>query len=103
MKSEFAHRLPADWGRFARVFSALGDGYRQRILLFFEAGERLTIKQVADALPLSRTAVVHHVGALRAAGILEATKEGRDVYLTINKALLVEALSNTLKYAKEAL
>jgi ArsR family transcriptional regulator, arsenate/arsenite/antimonite-responsive transcriptional repressor len=101
MKPEFADRIPANWERYAAVFSALGDSYRQRILLFFEPRERLTIKQIADVLPLSRTAVLHHVRVLQAAGLLVGRKEGREVFLTVNKALLLEALWSTARYAEE--
>jgi DNA-binding transcriptional ArsR family regulator len=103
MKIEYADSIPADWERFAAVFSALGDGYRQRILLFFEPGERLTIKQIADALPLSRTAVLHHVRVLQAAELLKGSKVGREVFLSVNKALLLEALEATARYAEEAI
>lgn len=103
MNNKYADSIPADWEGFAAVFSALGDGYRQRILLFFEPGERLTIKQIADALPLSRTATLHHVRVLQAAGLLEGSKEGREVFLTVNKALLLEALRGTVRYAEEAI
>jgi ArsR family transcriptional regulator len=103
MKKDFADSIPADWERFASVFAALGDSYRQRVLLFFEPGERLTIKQISDALPLSRTAALHHVRVLQAAGLLRGSKEGREVFLTVNKALLLEALQRTARYAEEAL
>jgi DNA-binding transcriptional ArsR family regulator len=101
MRNAYANSIPADWEQFAAVFAALGDSYRQRILLFFEPGERLTIKQIADALPLSRTAVLHHVRVLQSAGLLESSKEGREVFLTVNKALLLEALTSTVRYAEE--
>ena len=103
MRNAYADSIPADWEQFAAVFSALGDSYRQRILLFFEPGERLTIKQIADLLPLSRTAVLQHVRVLRSAGLLESSKEGREVFLTVNKALLLEALTSTARYAEDAI
>jgi biotin operon repressor len=98
MRNVYATRIPADWEQFAAVFSALGDSYRQRILLFFEPGE-----QIADVLPLSRTAVLHHVRVLQSAGLLESSKEGREVFLTVNKALLLQALTSTARYAEEAI
>jgi ArsR family transcriptional regulator, arsenate/arsenite/antimonite-responsive transcriptional repressor len=103
MRNEYVNDTPADWAQFAAVFSALGDSYRQRILLFFDPGERLTIKQIADALPLSRTAVLHHLRVLQSAGLLEASKEGREVFLTVNKALLLQALESAVRYAEEAI
>jgi ArsR family transcriptional regulator len=103
MKTEYADSIPVDWEQFAAVFAALGDSHRQRILLFFERGERLTIKQIADVLPLSRTAVLHHVRVLQAAGVLEGAKEGREVFLTVNKVRLLDALHSTARYAEQAI
>jgi ArsR family transcriptional regulator, arsenate/arsenite/antimonite-responsive transcriptional repressor len=103
MNKQYPDSIPADWERFAAVFAALGDSYRQRILLFFEPDERVTIKQIADVLPLSRTAALHHVRVLQAAGLLKGSKEGREVFLTVNKALLLEALEGTARYAEGAI
>jgi DNA-binding transcriptional ArsR family regulator len=102
MRTQFAESIPVEWNRFANVFSAMGDSYRQRIMLFFEPGERLTIKQIVDSLPLSRTATIHHIRVLIGAGLLDAKKEGRDVYLA-NKSLLINALDTTARYAEEVL
>jgi ArsR family transcriptional regulator len=37
----------------SRVFTALGDEHRQRILLTFEPGERLNVGQIAEVSTLS--------------------------------------------------
>ncbi len=85
----------------ARVFVALGDEHRQRILLTFERGERLTVGQVAEVSTLSRPAVSHHLKILRQAGVLAAEKVGKEVFLRVNKALLEEALSTVLEFVRE--
>ena len=79
MPKRYDRPLLARWTDLARVFTALGDEHRQRILLMFERGEELTIKSVADACPLSRTAISHHIRVLRDAGILVAQKRGKDM------------------------
>jgi DNA-binding transcriptional ArsR family regulator len=45
--------------------------------------------------------VSHHLKILRAAGILEAEKSGKEVYLRVNKALLEESLRAVLDYVKQ--
>jgi len=57
MKRAYARAIPAPWRRIARIFVALGDPHRQRILLMFERGERLNVGQIVAASTLSRTAV----------------------------------------------
>jgi DNA-binding transcriptional ArsR family regulator len=90
--------MPPEWSGVALVFTALGDDWRQRILLAFEPGERLSIKDIADALPLSRTAVVHHLGVLRDAGILLAEKSGRSVMYRLDESRLQWALDALRTY-----
>ena len=92
------HDLPPEWSGVAQVFTALGDDWRQRILLAFEPGERLSIKAIADPLPLSRTAVVHHLGVLREAGILIAEKSGRAVLYHLDESRLQWALDALRTY-----
>src|SRR4029453_8573935 len=80
MKRAYARAIPAAWRRIARIFVALGDAHRQRILLMFEPGERLNVAQIVAASTLSRTAVSHHFRVLREAGVLKSEKSGREVY-----------------------
>jgi len=103
MNAIFADALPPDWEPLAAVFAALGDSYRQRILLMFERGERLSIKQVSDVLPLSRTAALHHIRVLQNAGLLRTSKEGREAMLSVDKTALVQALQRTLAYTDKSL
>lgn len=84
----------------ASVFVALGDEHRQRIMLTFDKGERLTVGQIAEVSTLSRPAVSHHLKILRAAGLLDEEKIGKEVFLSVNKVLLVETLSDVLDYVK---
>jgi ArsR family transcriptional regulator, arsenate/arsenite/antimonite-responsive transcriptional repressor len=93
--------LPREWRAMAKVFVALGDEHRQRLLLTFEKGERLTVGQISQISTLSRPAVSHHLKILRAAGILEAQKAGKEVYLRVNKALVEDTLRTVLDYVRQ--
>lgn len=64
MNTHYLNGLPQEWTAIAEVFSALGDGTRQTILLLFEPGESIELKTFVDILPLSRSAVVHHLKVL---------------------------------------
>ena len=92
--------IPKEWRTLAKVFVALGDEHRQRILLTFEKGERLTVGQIAGVATLSRPAVSHHLKILRNAGVLEAERAGREVYLRINREVLEQALATVLDYVR---
>jgi len=100
MRRNYMRALPREWRAMAQVFVALGDEHRQRILLTFGKGERLTVGRIAEVSTLSRPAVSHHLKILRAAGILEAEKVGKEVYLRINKPLLEDALGAVRDYVR---
>jgi len=93
--------LPKEWRAVAKVFVALGDEHRQRMVLTFEKGEQLTVGQISEVSTLSRPAVSHHLKILRAAGILEAEKSGKEVYLRVNRALVEDTLSTVLDFIRQ--
>ena len=98
MNKDYSRIIPPAWKRMSRVFAALGDEHRQRILLTFEPGERLNVGQIAEVSTLSRSAVSHHLKVLREAGVLDSLKQGKEVYFWINKAFLQETFGNVLDY-----
>jgi|SRR5688572_29674776 DNA-binding transcriptional ArsR family regulator len=100
MKRNYLRAIPKEWRTLAKVFVALGDEHRQRMLLTFEKGERLTVGQICEVATLSRPAVSHHLKILREAGVLEAERAGREVYLRINRKMLEETLSTVLEYVR---
>ena len=79
MNSSYITALPDDWERVARVFSAMGDATRQKILLLFEPGESISLSSLVATVGLSRTAVSHHVNVLVRAGLLIPRRQGREV------------------------
>jgi hypothetical protein len=54
VKRNYLRAIPKEWRALAKVFVALGDEHRQRIVLTFEKGERLTVGQIAEVASLSR-------------------------------------------------
>lgn len=93
-------QIPSEWADTSKLFIALGDEQRQRILLAFEPNERLNIGQIVAASTLSRTAVSHHLRVLREAGALQSEKIGKEVFFHINKKMMTEALEGVLAYIK---
>lgn len=101
MKKSYARTLPKAWKGLSKVFTALGDERRQRILLLFEAGEKLNAGQIVAACPLSQSTVSHHLKILREAGVLQSEKVGKEVYFWIDKTRLSTALDSVAQYLQE--
>ena len=102
MMKNYSRALPPEWVGMSRIFVALGDEHRQRMLLLFEPGECLNVGQIAQASPLGRSTVSHHLKILREAGVLQAEKVGKEIRFRVNRALLEDALGNVLDYLKES-
>ena len=101
MNKNYMRKIPTEWKNTSKVFTALGDEHRQRIMLTFEAGERLNISQIVEVSTLSRSAVSHHLRILHEAGVLDNQKEGKEVYYWINKVKLENALTAVLEHIKK--
>ncbi|MDQ0389483.1 DNA-binding transcriptional ArsR family regulator [Streptomyces sp. DSM 42143] len=70
------------------VIAALADPTRRRVLsLLAEQGEA-TATTLAEQLPVSRQAVVKHLAALGAAGLVSGNRVGREVRYTVRPATL---------------
>ena len=101
MNRNYLRAIPREWRTISRAFTALGDEHRQRILLTFERGERLNVGQVVEVSTLSRSAVSHHLKLLKASGVLESEKVGKEVFYWVNKPFLEESLKAVLSYIRE--
>jgi len=100
MKPDYTRTIPPEWQPLARVFSALGDEHRQRMLMLFDKGERLNVGQIAAASTLTRSTVSHHLKILHTAGVLCSEKIGKEVWFWINRPLLEESFGAVLNYVR---
>jgi DNA-binding transcriptional ArsR family regulator len=101
MRKDYLQVIPENWGAMSKVFTALGDEHRQRILLLFEQGEHLNVGQIAEVSTLARSTVSHHLKVLREAGVLRSEKIGKEVWFWIDRAWLLEVFTNVVNYIKE--
>ncbi|MDP1526946.1 MAG: metalloregulator ArsR/SmtB family transcription factor [Rhodocyclaceae bacterium] len=102
MRKNYHKVIPDHWQEMSKVFTALGDEHRQRILLLFEPGERLNVGQIAEVSTLSRSTVSHHLKVLREAGVLSSEKIAKEVWFWINRDYLLEVFGNVADYIKES-
>jgi DNA-binding transcriptional ArsR family regulator len=79
-------------GETDAVFGALADPTRRRLMSTI-AEHPATATELAGGLPISRQAVVKHLGALADAGLLEREREGREVRYHVTPAPLSDAVS----------
>jgi DNA-binding transcriptional ArsR family regulator len=68
----------------APIFNALGDKFRQDIVMLLAQQERLNVGQIADRMPLSRPAISHHLKVLLQAGLVKMERVSRENFYTLS-------------------
>jgi DNA-binding transcriptional ArsR family regulator len=75
------------------VFGALSDPTRRRLLSLLDDRGEASATELARDLPVSRQAVVKHLGALAGAGLVASRREGREVRFRPTPAPMSEAVA----------
>ncbi len=73
-----------------RLFKALGDESRLRILRLLSGGD-LYLTEIADRMGLSKPTVSHHLAQLRVAGLVTITEEGSLTYYSLRRDRIADA------------
>jgi ArsR family transcriptional regulator len=73
------------------VFRALADPTRRRILELLAQGDR-TAGDIADQFPVAFASVSHHLGVLKAAGLVAAEREGQFIRYRLNTTVFQEVM-----------
>jgi len=100
MRRDYRRTIPREWKAMSKVFTALGDEHRQRILLLFEGDEHINVGRIAEVSTLARSTVSHHLKILREADVLLSEKVGKEVYFWVNRPFLEATLGNVLDYIR---
>jgi DNA-binding transcriptional ArsR family regulator len=75
------------------VFGALSDPTRRRLLSLLDDRGGASATELARDLPVSRQAVVKHLGTLADAGLVTSRREGRQVRFQPTPAPMSEAMA----------
>ncbi len=73
-----------------RLFKALGDESRLRILRLLASGD-LYLTEIAERMGLSKPTVSHHLAQLRAAGLVTITEAGHLMYYSLRRDRIADA------------
>jgi ArsR family transcriptional regulator, cadmium/lead-responsive transcriptional repressor len=82
------------------VFSALADPNRRRLLEVL-AQRDASATELASGLPVTRQAVAKHLAALRAAGLVDSRRAGRETLYSLNAAPLEDAVAWIVRVGDE--
>jgi len=79
-----------DTGAPARIFSALADETRIKIVKLLMEGE-MPVEELTQALNTAQSTVSHHLRILKEADLIHGDRRGRNVYYSLAQPLAVES------------
>ena len=80
----------------AKVFKALSDPTRLRIVEMLSNGEELCGSEIADNLGISMALLCHHWKTLEHAGLVSKKKEGQSTSVSLNRQLISDCFSDVI-------
>ena len=84
---------PEEVARLSTLYKALGDPTRVSLLVrLTECCGEMSVSQVAECCPIDISVVSRHLATLRDAGIIAATKRGKEVFYSVRADSVVKTL-----------
>ena len=74
------------------MFKALSDPTRREILRLLKRSD-LTAGAIAENFSMSKPSVSHHLSALKAAGLVDATRRGQEIVYSLNTTVAQDAMA----------
>lgn len=99
--AQLRKRLPDDarLKQVRRLFGALADEQRLKILLSLKAGKELCVCDVAHVLGVSVSVASYHLRTLRALGILDDRSDGKMSYYSLKASSVADLATTALAAA----
>lgn len=74
------------------AFKALADPTRRRILELLRSAD-LNAGELADHFDMTKPSISHHLNTLKAAGLVDAEREGQSIVYSLNTSVLQDLMS----------
>jgi DNA-binding transcriptional ArsR family regulator len=93
-KSSISNRITVE--QRARVFKALADPTRLRIVEMLADKDEMCGSEIADKLGISLALLCHHWNTLEHAGVISKRKAGQTASISLNEELLADCLKGLI-------
>ncbi len=83
------------------LLNALNDITRQKIILIFMDRDEYCANDIAKQFSLSRPTISHHLNLMKRSKILNARKEGKEIFYSFNKDYVINHLEQLIAFLKK--
>ncbi|KXS43594.1 MAG: regulatory protein ArsR [Candidatus Frackibacter sp. T328-2] len=85
---------------FDQTFKALADNNRRKILILLKEKD-LTAGEIAEEFNISKPSISHHLKILKNADLVDARREGQNIYYSLKMTVFQEILNGFMGLFKE--
>ena len=89
--------MPLD---FDQTFKALADAKRRKILVLLQKQD-LTAGEIAQEFEISKPSISHHLKILKNANLVEARRDGQQIYYSLQMTVFQEVVSQFMNLFKQ--
>jgi DNA-binding transcriptional ArsR family regulator len=83
------------------ILTALTDVTRQKIIALFYENKELCVTRIVEQFELSRSTISHHLNLMKRAKLLNARKEGKEIYYSFNREHVIQLMESILVSLKK--
>jgi DNA-binding transcriptional ArsR family regulator len=83
---------PGDLEQAAGVLKAMAHPVRISILGVLEGGKELTVTEIHNLLGIDQSTASHHLGIMKDKGVLNARRDGKNIYYSLKDEKLKDML-----------
>lgn len=84
----------------SQIFKVLGDPTRIRILALLVHQEEVCVTCIAESLGMTQSAISHQLRMLRNAGLVKFTKEGKEVFYSLDDEHVLTLFAQAMDHVK---
>lgn len=89
---------PADTKNLVRIFRALTDGSRLRIVHLLMNVDRISVSEIASRLGQNISGVSHHLRILSDLGFVKREREGKWIYHSLDDECIEDIMERALEH-----
>jgi DNA-binding transcriptional ArsR family regulator len=87
-------------GECLEIFRALSDETRQEIVTLLATQKEINATDIAEHFNLSRPTISHHLNLMKRMKLLNARKQGKEIFYSFNKPYVIGLLESFIKNLK---
>ncbi|MDV6236730.1 metalloregulator ArsR/SmtB family transcription factor [Leptospira ellisii] len=91
-------KFPFETQKTLELLSAISDPVKLKIAKILSCHREVKAGDIAKEFDVSRTTISHHLNRMKMLNLVSSRKDGKEIYYSVDKGLIVETLKEVVKF-----